>query len=357
MDEENPSLQAASTPRKALEAWRRRLGPGLPGALDLTQTDDGLINQTFFAGDPPSHVLQRVNPIFDRLIQTDIDTVTTHLTGLGWVTPRLVPTDDGQLDAPGVDGFWRLLTFIPGVTHHRLLDARMAAAVGGLVGRFHAALAEADLEMVAPPRRVHRTEVRLRDMEAALEDCDGHPLAGPARALGDEILEAWSRWHGDLDGPERLCHGDLKVSNIRFSADGAALCLLDLDTLGPQELSAEMGDAWRSWCNPAGEGDPESSRLDLELFEASALAWLRAAPPLEPAERENLVPGIERIALELAARFCADAVQNSYFQEDRRRFPRPGAHNLHKARSQVAFAASARAQRSACERGLRGVKR
>ena len=80
----------------------------------------------------------------------------------------------------------------------------------------------------------------------------------------------------------------------------------------------------------------------------AAQAGLRLA--LSLLEKDSLVPGIERICLELAARFCADAVENSYFREDSRRFPQPGAHNLAKAQTQRALAAKAHAQRSACER-------
>ncbi|MEO1087750.1 MAG: phosphotransferase, partial [Acidobacteriota bacterium] len=134
-------MDAALTPQQALGPWRRHVvaaggasgGPEAP----LEQTDDGLINRTFFVGDPSTHVLQWVNPIFDRRIQLDIDAVTRHLAAAGWLTPRLVPTDDGVLDAPDGGGFWRLMTFIPGVTHHRLRGVRMASAVGELVGRFH----------------------------------------------------------------------------------------------------------------------------------------------------------------------------------------------------------------------------
>lgn len=347
-------MDAALTPQEALAPWRDRVGPD-PA---VRRCDDGLINRTFFVGAPPTHVLQWVNPIFDRRIQLDIAAVTEHLAAVEMTTPRLVATDaGGSLEVDG-GGFWRLMTFIPGVTHHRLAGPRMAASVGGLVGRFHAALAEAALPMAAPPRRIHQTSARLEELRTALEACaENHPLASTARRLGDAILGAWDGWQGALDLPERPCHGDLKVSNIRFApgTGDAAVCLLDLDTLGRQDYAAEMGDAWRSWCNPATEEEPEAARLDVALFEASAVAWLRAAPPLSAEEREGLVPGIERISLELAARFCADAVQNSYFREDLSRFPAVGEHNLARARAQLALARSAREQRGACERCLAGV--
>ena len=118
------------------------------------------------------------------------------------------------------------------------------------------------------------------------------------------------------------------------------------------DLCSELGDAWRSWCNPAGEDDPEGVAFSVEHFEASATAFLAEGPPLHAAERAGLAPSVERICLELAARFCADAINNAYFREDRTRFPQAGAHNLHRARCQVALAQRAHEARAACERIL-----
>ena len=114
------------------------------------------------------------------------------------------------------------------------------------------------------------------------------------------------------------------------------------------DLPSELGDAWRSWCNPAGEDDPDGVSFDVGLFEASARAFLAAGPPLTAAERAGLPGAPERICLELAARFCADAVRNSYFREDRARFPEAGAHNLHRARCQHRLARAAAAARPHC---------
>jgi Ser/Thr protein kinase RdoA (MazF antagonist) len=164
------------------------------------------------------------------------------------------------------------------------------------------------------------------------------------------ILEEWFSWEGSVDLPLRNCHGDLKISNIRFDETGErALAIIDLDTVGPMTLAAELGDAWRSWCNPAGEDDPDTARFEPDFFEASLHGFASSAPPLEPEEWENLAPGIERICLELASRFCADALNNSYFKEDRNQFPKPGSHNLHRALCQLALARSVRSQRSHCE--------
>lgn len=341
-----PSPPADATPDGALAQlahWNRR-------AVVRLSPDNGLINRTWLVGDPPDAVLQWVNPIFHPGIHLNMEKVTRHLAASGFLTPRLVPTADGRLWVDGETGFWRLLTYVPGRTIHRVRDPAQAAAAGKLVGRFHAALADWSEPFCSPRRSIHDTPARMAELRSALEDCDDHPLAGEVRVLAEETLGRWEAWEGELDLPERVCHGDLKISNLRFDAAGEkALCLIDFDTLEPMPFAAELGDAWRSWCNPAGEDEPERARLDLAVFAAAARAWLAAAPPLEERELASLVPGLERAVLELVARFLADAVRNSYFREDRERYPEPGLHNLVRARGQMQLARSVKAQRAACE--------
>ncbi len=332
------------TPEHALKSW----------AGDATPTpcaDGGLINQTWLVGDPPGAVLQRVNAIFSPLVNRDIAAWTARLRARGILSPEVLPTRDGGLwveDPEG--GCWRMLSYIPGRTLHRLTSPQQAAAVGGLVGRVHRALDGWTPPRHAPLRRIHDSPARMADLARALEAGDGHPLEAQARALGGQILADWQSWEGPDGVPERICHGDLKISNLRFDASGhQALCLIDLDTVGPMDLPSEMGDAWRSWCNPAGEDDPTGVSFDQALFSASAEAFLSQGPELAPAEREGLAPAVERICLELSARFCADALNNCYFREDRARFPAVGAHNLHRAQVQHQLARSARRARSFCE--------
>ncbi len=310
----------------------------------------GLINRTWTVGDPPWAVLQWVNPIFDPRIHLDIEAITSRLEEAGLTTPRLVPSTGGDLWTTDKHGCWRLMTYIPGKTLHRLETTEQAASAGHLVGRFHAALNDWHYRFEGHRRHIHDTTAHMAELHAARAESSAHPLGAEACEVAGEILRRWSRWDGELELRRRLSHGDLKVSNLRFDAGGEhAVCLIDLDTLGSMPIACEMGDAWRSWCNPAGEDDPQASAFDVELFAASARAWLAAAPPLGEDELRSLVPGIERICLELAARFCADTVRNTYFREDRDTHPQRGRHNLIRARGQLALAASARRARAECE--------
>jgi Ser/Thr protein kinase RdoA (MazF antagonist) len=246
---------------------------------------------------------------------------------------------------------WRLLTRIAGVSFDRCTDPVQARAAGALVARFHAALA--DLEHRFRPLGIvlHDPPAHLRALHGALAARPQHRLAHEVAQLAKRIDASMAEWES-LDAlPLRVAHGDLKFNNLLFAGGDAAarlraVALIDFDTVSPLPLWAELGDAWRSWCNRAGE-EQGSAALDLSIFYASAEGYLDAAPfPMQDAERGSLALGLERISLELATRFATDALVESYFGWDPARFPAPGEHNLQRARAQLALWEQARDTRS-----------
>ncbi|MEE2751966.1 MAG: phosphotransferase [Myxococcota bacterium] len=221
--------------------------PFLSG-MTATQIEGGLINATWSVGQPPVAVVQQLSPIFSPELHRDIEAITAHVAAKGLMTPRLLRTADNQLfhtDNEGVT--WRCMNWIAGVSHHRMLDAEMAAQAGGLVARWHRAVDDLEHEFAFSRPEAHDTPLHMQFVEGALMAHPQHRLLGEVEPLASSILEAWGSWDGDLEGGSRICHGDLKVSNIRFSESGEALCLLDLDTLSFLPLEVELGDAFRSW--------------------------------------------------------------------------------------------------------------
>ncbi|MFZ5477726.1 MAG: phosphotransferase enzyme family protein [Myxococcota bacterium] len=325
------------------EAWGALRGlPVRPAA------DGGLINATYYAGDPPRWVVQRVNPIFRPEVHEDIEAVTAHLAARGLRTPRLLRTDAGRLCHLAEGGAsWRVMDFVPGKTFHRVESPAIAEAGARLVARFHLAVDDLrwDYRNVRP--QAHDTRWHLAQLEAGLPRAEGE-----ARAVAEAILEGWRTFGGRLDLPPRHVHGDLKISNLRFDDAGEALCLLDLDTLSRWPIDVELGDAWRSWCNPVGEDSPDT-RFDLDVFEAAVRGYV-AVRALTREEREALPFAAERIALELASRFCRDTWEDSYFGWNSARFPSRPAHNLFRAKGQLALARSARVQIAEMARVLGG---
>ncbi len=328
-----------------LAAW-----PQLAGRV-ARPLDDGLINDTFAVGEPPVAVVQRQHPAFAPEVNIDIDAVTARLADRGLLTPRVLRTAAGELWHVDADGrAWRALSWVPGRTIHTVESPAIAREAGAMVARWHAALEDFDYTFVFSRPGAHDTERHMAALRAAVDAHPGHRLADTVRRLADAILADWARWDGDLDGPATMTHGDLKISNLRFDDAGRALCLLDLDTMGRLPLDVELGDAWRSWCNPRGE-DTAEPEFSVDVFEASAAGYLSERPL--PAElRESLAGGVERICLELAARFAADALNERYFGWSRAVAPTRGDHNLLRAAGQHRLAGLVRAHAARLDAGL-----
>ena len=304
----------------------------------------GLINETYAVRDAgqPIAVLQRQHPVFGPDVNLDIDAVTSHVAARGLDTPRLIRTRGGDPCVVIEDRVWRALTWVDGESVHTVPDPAWAEVAGALVGRFHRAVADLRYDYRFVRAGVHDTAVHL----AKLGERVARGGDREATALGREILAAASALPELPSLPRRNVHGDLKISNVMFRHSPLrATSLVDLDTLALGTLAFELGDAMRSWCNPHGE-DAGHVKLELAIF-ASAIAGFRAVadPITTELERRAIVTGLETVCIELAARFCVDVFDDSYFGWDRARFPSRRAHNLVRARGQLALGLAVRAAR------------
>ena len=122
--------------------------------------------------------------------------------------------------------------------------------------------------------------------------------------------------------------------------DGPRVCLIDLDTIARLPVAYELGDALRSWCNPEPEDSPQA-RFSLAHYEAAIAGYAETAGRLfDKPTRSAVASATLTIAIELAARFAADALNEAYFSWDRYRFASAGEHNLARARAQLGLAES-----------------
>ncbi|MDH5675951.1 MAG: aminoglycoside phosphotransferase family protein [Myxococcales bacterium] len=351
------SARAVGVPPEVLAAY------GWAGAT--CESVPSLINRTFRLqpGTGQGAVLQRLHAIFAPEVNLDIEAVTRRLQERGVPTPRLLRTVDDRPWTEHQGAFWRALSLEPGVTHHTLTSPVQAHSAGLAVGRFHRALFDFDYAFKAARSGVHDTAAHLEGLQAAL--ATPAAVADPeVQQLGCEILDAahvLSR-HGELSSlPLRICHGDLKISNLLFEAgdEGRALCLIDLDTVAPQQLAYELGDALRSWCNSRPEDAPQPN-FDEAIFEAGLRGYAVGSKGLaSAAEWASIVAGVQTVALELSSRFARDAIELSRFGWDPDRYPSRRAHNLARARSQLALsrliAGRAQALGDLAERVRQGV--
>lgn len=327
------------------------LYPGLEHAK-VSALEGGLINRTFRVEAPSgTFVLQALHAIFKPELHEDIEAVTAHLAKKGLPTPRLVRSKDGALYQKDADGIvWRVMTFVDAQSYAKLPNLTLAHEAGALVARFHRATDDLQHTFAFQRSGVHDTAAHLRKLTAALSEMKSHRHYAKIAPVGEEILRRAASLKPIDERRRRIVHGDLKVSNLLFDREGRGVCLCDLDTLAHMPLAHEMGDAWRSWCNPLGE-DATETRFDLELFSASAKGYLENTR-VAAEDRDTLVAGIETITLELASRFCADALLEVYFGWNPQKYPDRSTHNLVRAQGQLSLARSVDAQRAAIERTL-----
>jgi Ser/Thr protein kinase RdoA (MazF antagonist) len=303
----------------------------------IVRAPSGLIQETWLVDTEGGRrlVVQRMNPLFGESVLEDIETITTFLEQQGMTTPRLIRTQEGGLGVTDTEGkLWRVLGYLEGHTVDRVTSPAMAREAGQLVARFHRTLAPFDHTFKFSRSGVHDTAAHLGRLSRARELPAGDERIRP---LADAIL-AQAQELTPLGGaPRRLVHGDLKISNILFRHD-KAIALIDLDTMGYLPMAYELGDAWRSWCNPLGE-DVEQTRFDRAVFKAAVEGYAAGAEGfLEPDEVASLVTGVWTVCVELAARFCVDAFEDRYFGWDPTRFPSRREHNRVRAAGQLALA-------------------
>jgi hypothetical protein len=86
--------------------------------------------------------------------------------------------------------------------------------------------------------------------------------------------------------------------------------------------------------------------FDLATFAAAIRGFRAVADPIVTRdEKTAIVVGLETVCLELAARFAIDWFRDDYFGWDPARFPSRRAHNLVRARGQLALGLAVRAAR------------
>jgi Ser/Thr protein kinase RdoA (MazF antagonist) len=318
----------------------------------------GLINETWLCGfSVPEGVrrciLQRINrSVFARpdLVMENVDVVTNHVqerlrqegvADPASVAPMLVPTRDGRtwhLDGSG--DVWRMFHFIEnGEVFDVVQGPSHAFQVGRALGRFQLLLSD------LPPEKLHDTLPGFHHTPRYLQELReavGNDEAGRAAAARREIDLAESRsGYAPLlldagnsgRAPLRVVHNDPKVNNVLVHREtGAALCMLDLDTVKPGIVLFDFGDCVRSAANRAGEdaGDLDAVVFDRSCYEAILKGYLgEASAFLTPPERDLLPVSVRVITYELGVRFLADHLRgDTYF---RIRYP---GHNLLRARVQ-----------------------
>ena len=140
-----------------------------------------------------------------------------------------------------------------------------------------------------------------------------------------------------------MTHNDTKLDNLLFDEkSGAALCVVDLDTVMPGLSLYDFGDLVRSAAHRTAEDttDLGTVRIEIPLFEALVAGYLAGTGGcLTPGERDHLGFAGQIVALETGLRFLTDYLLGDvYFKTDREH------HNLERCRVQFRLVESIEAR-------------
>jgi Ser/Thr protein kinase RdoA (MazF antagonist) len=344
---------------------------GLESA-DVTAAPGGHINLSWIVA-PGRFLLQRINPaVFPdgTLVLENVAAVCDHLAQavrrLGLAEPergvlRLVRTRDGRAGVRDVAGVcWRLLHYIEGAQSFERVEspavAHQAGAAFGLFQRLLADYAGPVLGETIPG--FHDTRARLDRLESVVcRDPAGRAGGVPGelqfaerRAGYADVLPALSA-SGAL--PRRVVHNDAKVANVLFDrATGAALAVVDLDTVMSGTLLSDVGDLLRSAGTTAAEDERVLSRLVLSRphIEHLLTGFLaEAGGNLTATERELLIFAGILLTYEQGVRFLTDYLEGDIYYRTSRPY-----HNLERAQAQFRLVECLEAERLTLERWVSG---
>jgi Ser/Thr protein kinase RdoA (MazF antagonist) len=345
--------------------------PGLAAAFALPGTfrggvgdPSGHINDTFALtldddGRQRRYVLQRINHfVFRRVaeLMENVVRVTEHLRHHparrpGQQALELMPTRAGGfVHRDGGGNWWRVYRFLEGThTGERVVQAAQAHDAAEAFGEFQRLLTD------LPGPRLHETIPAFhhtrRRFEALQRAVSADALGRVAEAR-DVIAAAFARESmvdvfQDLQAsgrmPERSVHNDTKLANVMFDdATGAAVCVIDLDTVMPGLAPNDFGEMVRSGTNPGAEDSREIAGLEARrpIFEALLEGYLASAGSFLTSTEREFLPFAGRVmTYENGIRFLADHLEGDVYYK----ISRPGQ-NLDRARNQLALLASLEAQ-------------
>lgn len=330
---------------------------------------NGNVNETFLVEgvDGPS-VLQRLNTrVFNQpeLVLQNLQVLGTHidqkfsrgevhplLQQRRWQLPTLLCTKaDGQTwHCCAAGNVWRTISYVPDCTCVDVVEGTEQARELGLgLGLFHLLISDLPPTALADTLEgFHITPLYLETYHRALVQTECQPGALVDRCMAFirereglcDVLER-AKARGEL--PLRPIHGDPKINNVLLDrSTGAAVALIDLDTVKPGLVHYDIGDCLRSCCNRLGEETEQidAVHFDLDLADAVLEGYLEVAGSFLSHTEIQYIPDAARlISFELGLRFFSDHLMgNTYFKATR------PDHNLQRALVQFQLTASIEAQ-------------
>ena len=320
------------------------------------ELNSGHINDTFLiiTTEKSKYVLQKINravfPNSKELIQNKVY-VSTHLQHklkgltLAEIQQKVlcfVETKDNTFFYKDEnDNCWNLSVFIEdSITYLKAKNAQIAFEAGKIIGEFLELTKGVELSKITTILEdFHNVTVRYNQFKSALENASKEKIIQADNWI--DFIEKNSNQMLVIDTaiqqeklPLRLTHNDTKISNILFSKEDKALCLIDTDTVMKGVLHFDYGDAIRTLCNTANEDevDVNKIRFNFEFFKSYTEGFLQECKSISKEEIKLLSISIKILPFLMGLRFLTDFLNDDvYFKIQ---YPN---HNLDRAINQFTF--------------------
>ena len=293
-------------------------------SFQLQPLTSGYINDTFlvFAGQKPLYILQRINHLVFKNTNGLMSNVSIALNALisdDYATIKLISTQEQSYFTKGEEGYWRLMSFIPGsTTFNNTEDKQIAFEAGRIVGKFHLLLQNKNpSEFVDTVPHFHDLSYREKEFEEALLNAKDEKLKIADIAISfakNTLVQIKGMYTDEL--PLRVCHNDTKLNNILFSkSSDKALCLIDLDTIMKGYFFYDFGDAVRTIANTAPEGEQDYGKIifDKELFASFVKGLASNGSFLTKEELHSLPLGVVFMPFIHGLRALTDYLNNNIY--------------------------------------------
>lgn len=317
------------------------------------ELNSGHINDTYLikTTEEPFYILQRINSnVFPNaldLISNKV-LVSLHLQErLKYLSKKelvkkvlcFVKAKDNTFFYKDDEGnYWNTTIFIKdSITYEKTPNKEIAFEAGKITGQFLNLTKDLDITQIKDILpNFHSIKLRYNQLLTAIKKASEKDLLKVKELISfvesninemlliDEAIK-------NKELPLRLTHSDTKISNILFSGQHKALCLIDTDTVMAGVIHFDYGDAIRTICNSIDEDGTNLDELEfnVEYFESYTSGFIQELKEVSLTEIKYLPLSVKMMPFIMGLRFLTDFLNgNIYYKVNYQN------HNFDRAKNQ-----------------------
>lgn len=315
---------------------------------DFRVLNSGHINDTYLiiTSEKPYYILQKINShVFKNakdLINNKV-AISNYLLEEKHFSPNntlsFINSIQGEFYYKDKESnYWNLSIYIDkSKTFHLATSTTMAEEAGRVTGSFINDTANFNGNITNIMPNFHSMKFRFQEFDQALINVEPKRKEEASKWIDFaqknrvEMLQLEIAIK-EKNLPLRVTHNDTKISNILFSEQGSAICLIDYDTIMKGALHYDYGDAIRTICSTAIEDETNLSKIDFNtsFFEAYTKGFLKALKTTITQQEVDYLPlSPKTVTFIMGLRLLTDFLNNDIYYKTR--YP---LHNLDRAKNQ-----------------------